>query len=95
MAIKYTRGKKELEYSGIDKVTHAFGSTLEKIKSGAMKAAKAPVRAYKKSNARYQKAQAAKELDDVARGFGTVEKYIELNPSYASRAKRLREKAGR
>lgn len=89
MAIIYKKGKKDLEYTGIDKAMHSFGNTLEKIKSVAKRVVTAPARAQK----RYDKAQAAKELDDISRGFGSVENYEKLYPETKKRHEMLRKRA--
>jgi len=89
MAIKYTRGKKELEYTGIDKAMHSFGNTLERIKSVGKKAVTAIPRALERKS----KADAAKELDDISRGFGSVENYEKLYPETKKRHDMLRKRA--
>ena len=89
MAIKYTRGKKDLEYTGVDKAMHTFGNVLEKIKSGVSRAAKAIPNAQK----RHSKGQARKEIKDIERAFGSVEKYVEFNPDFRGRADSLRKRA--
>jgi hypothetical protein len=88
MAIIVQRGK-ETKYTGMDKVTHSFGNTLEKIKSGVSRVAGAIPAA----NKRYQKAQAKKELDDISRGFGSPEKYEQLYPETKKRNDMLRKRA--
>lgn len=90
MAITYEKGKGITKRTGFDKAQHKFGSAIEKIKSGARKAATAIPRA------RERKAvgDAQKEIKDIERAFGTMDKYVEFNPSFAPRAKKLREKAG-
>ena len=90
MAIIYKRGKKNLEYTGIDRVAHDFGSTLERIKSVGKKVVKSVAKRYSD----YDKAQARKELDDISRGFNTVENYEKLYPETKKRNDMLRKKAG-
>lgn len=90
MAITYKKGKKDLQYSGIDKVAHAFGSGLEKIKSGVKKAVTRPARAA----ASKRKGDARKEIESIERGFGTVDNYVKQNPSFKKRADRLNKEAG-
>lgn len=92
MAIKVKRekdGKMKTTYTGFDKVSHAFGNTLEKIKSGAKKV----VKSYKDTQVNYKKAQASKELDDIGRAFGSVDNYVKLYPDYSKRADELKKKA--
>jgi hypothetical protein len=89
MAITFMKGKKP-EYSGIDKVAHAFGSGLEKIKSGAKRVASRP----KRAAAAKRKGDARKEIESIERSFGTMDNYVQQNPSFRSRADRLRKEAG-
>lgn len=90
MAITYKKGKKDLEYSGVDKAMHMFGSGLEKIKSGVKKVATRPARAA----AAKRKGDARKEIESIERGFGTMDNYVAQNPSFKKRADRLRKEAG-
>ena len=90
MAIIYSKGK-GVKRTGVDKVTHKFGSTLEKIKSGAKRVATRPKRAL---NAKKQ-GDAQKELKNIERAFGSVDKYVELNPTFRKRADELKKLAGR
>jgi hypothetical protein len=89
MAIIYNKGKKDLKYTGIDKVMHKFGNAVEKVKGGVRRA----VKAIPEANKRYDKAQASKELDDISRGFGSVENYERLYPETKKRHDKLRERA--
>lgn len=100
MAIVYKKGK-PLEYTGIDKAAHDFGSTLERVKSVGKKVVKAVASAPKKyvkavgdANARKAKADAARELDEITRAFGSVEKYEQLYPDTKKRHETLRKTAG-
>jgi len=94
MAITVTRQKdgsmKTTKRTGFDSVSHKFGNALEKIKSTAKKVVTRPARAA----ASKRKGDAQKEIKDIERGFGSVDKYVEFNPSFAERAKKLRENAG-
>lgn len=93
MATTYTRQKdgkmKVTKRTGFDAASHAFGSTLEKIKSVGKKV----VKKVGEPSRRYNKAQAAKEIDDVSRAFGSVDEYVKINPSYAKRAEELKKRA--
>lgn len=89
MAIIYKKGKKDLEYTGVDKAMHQFGSALEKIKSVGKKAVTAIPRALERK-ARFD---AQNELDQVTRAFGSVEEYTKLYPEYGKRAEMLRKRA--
>lgn len=89
MAIIYKKGKKDLEYTGVDKAMHKFGNAVEKIKSGVKRAATAIPRAQK----RHDKGQARKEIKDIERAFGTLDKYVEFNPDFRGRAESLRKRA--
>lgn len=92
MAITLKRNKKgtfDTTYSGFDAVAHNFGNTLEKIKSTARKVGKAVVEPSKRK-ARFD---AKKELDDIARGFGSVENYEKLYPETKKRHDALRKRA--
>lgn len=89
MAIIYKKGKKDLEYTGMDKAMHSFGSTLEKIKSVGKRAVKSVANRYKEVD-RYK---AQKELDDISRGFGSVENYEKLYPETKKRHDELRKRA--
>lgn len=71
MAIIYTKGKKELEFTGMDKVTHTFGTALEKIKS-------APRRALDHIEGKFKKMDEYKRKRNtqmIERAFGSVENY--------------------
>ena len=89
MAIIYERGK-GTRYTGMDKAMHDFGNTLERIKSVGKKA----VGSVKKRYADVEKHKARKELDDITRGFGSVENYEKLYPETKKRHDELRKKAG-
>lgn len=90
MAIIYTKGKKDLGYTGINKVMHDFGSVVETIKSTARGA----VKSVGDTIDRRDKAMAAKELDDISRGFGSVENYEKHYPQTKKRNNELRTRAG-
>lgn len=90
MALIYKKGK-PLEYTGMDKAMHSFGNVLEGLKSVGKKA----VSSVKQRYANVEKYKASKELDDIARGFGTVENYEKLYPETKSRHEKLRKTAGR
>ena len=73
MAIIYKQGKKD-EYTGIDKVTHAFGTALEKIKS-------APSRAIDHIEGKFKKMDEFKKKRNrqmIERAFGSVENYEKM-----------------
>lgn len=100
MAITIKRQKdgkmKTTKRTGFDKLSFKFGSKLEEIKSGARKVgravkrvAKAPARAQK----RFDTEQARKEIRDIERAFGTVDKYLEFNPDFRGRASSLLKRA--
>lgn len=74
MAIIYKQGKKT-EYTGMDKVTHAFGSALETIKS-------APKRALDRMESKSKEMQEMKRNKNrkmIERTFGSVENYDKFN----------------
>lgn len=89
MAIIYKRGEKT-QYTGFDKVMKVAGDTAEKVKSVAKRAVTAIPRAME----RKAKADAQKELDDISRGFGSVENYEKLYPETKKRHDMLRKQAG-
>jgi hypothetical protein len=70
----------------IDKVIHGFGSVLEKIKSAPRNLGNAIVQ----NNKNFYNHQAKKELEDIARGFGSVEQYEKLYPETKKRNDKLR-----
>ena len=90
MAVIYTKGKKNLKYTGIDKVTHEFGNVLNTITSTAKSAANAIPNAYK----RKAKGDARAELDNISRAFGSVRKYEQMYPDTAKRNRQLMKTAG-
>ena len=90
MAITYEKGKGITKRTGFDKVQHKFGSALEKIKSTTKKIASRPKRAAKDKG----QGDANREIKDIERAFGSLDRYVEFNPDFASRAKKLREQAG-
>lgn len=89
-ATKQKDGTVKTTRSGFDKVSHAFGSKLEKIKSGVKRAATRP----KRAAAAKRKGDARKEIESIERGFGTVDNYVKQNPAFKSRAEKLRKEAG-
>lgn len=71
MAIIFTKGKKDLEYTGADKAWKGFGDTLEKIKS-------APKRALDNFEGKLKKMDEEKRkrnIQMIERNFGSVENY--------------------
>jgi hypothetical protein len=97
MAITIERQKdgsmKTTKRTGFDKLSFKFGNTLERIKSGARKTVKKAVKKSKAKSAKIRREKARKEIRDIERGFGTVEKYVEFNPDFRGRAERLRKLA--
>ena len=93
MAITVKRQKdgsmKTVKRTGFDAVSHKFGNALEKLKSTAKRVATRPARAANNK----RRGDAQKEIKDIERGFGSLDKYVEFNPEFAGRAKRLRELA--
>ena len=74
MAIIYTRGQKT-QYTGFDKVQHAFGSAIEAIKS-------APRRVLDGIEARSKAEDEKKRMKNrqlIERTFGSVENYNKFN----------------
>lgn len=90
MAIIYKKGEKDLQYTGVDKAMKTFGDGLERIKSGAKRVATRIPRAMEAK----RKADAVRELDNISRGFGSPEKYVEMYPDTAKRIAELRKQAG-
>lgn len=90
MAVIYKKGKKDLEYTGFDKVQKKFGDTLEKIKSTAKRGITRIPRAMD------EKAQgdARREIESINRGFGSVENYEKLYPDTKKRNRELFDRAG-
>lgn len=90
MAIIYRKGKKELEYTGIDKAFKNVTDTATKIKSVAKRVVTRPKRAMENK----RRGDARKELDNINRAFGSVENYEKFYPESRKRNQRLRETAG-
>lgn len=90
MAIKYKKGSKDLEYTGIDKAYRGFSNTLEKIKSTAKRVVTRPARAMRNK----RQGDARKELDNINRAFGSTQNYEKFYPQSAARNKKLRDTAG-
>lgn len=68
-----------------------IGRGAKKVGRGIKKTATAPVRVQK----RHSKAQAQKEIKDIERAFGTLDRYVEFNPKFKKRADFLRKEANR
>jgi len=93
MAITIKRQKdgsmKTTKRTGFDKLSFKFGSALQKVKSVGKKV----VKKQKAKSANIRREKARKEIRDIERGFGTVEKYVEFNPDFRGRADALRKRA--
>jgi hypothetical protein len=75
MAIIYTQGKKELKYTGFDKVQHAFGTALEKIKSAPRRV----IEHLENKDKEIQEYKRKKNRQMIERTFGSVENYEKFN----------------
>lgn len=71
MAIIYKKGQKDLEYTGVDKAMHMFGSAIEKIKSAPRRA----LDSYEGKMKQMDEEKRRKNTQMIERNFGSVENY--------------------
>lgn len=76
--IQYEKGKGITKRTGMDQVQHVAGKVVKAIPNAL---------------ARHRKGKALKEIDDISRGFGSLENYERLYPETKKRNDALRNSA--